>query len=113
MSVLMLAQADLPQPDKLSAALTLMLVGMGVVFVALLLLWAVIALADRLIGVEAEREPAAEPQTAAAPGEVDAELVAVLAAAATAAIGQRVQIKNVQPIDQRDTANPPRDASQT
>jgi Na+-transporting methylmalonyl-CoA/oxaloacetate decarboxylase gamma subunit len=65
-----------------------------VVFTALVLLWIVIYVMDRLT----DRTPA-EPGSASAQGGASAadegELIAVLTAAATAALGQRVRVRRV------------------
>jgi sodium pump decarboxylase gamma subunit len=116
MALLLLAQAELTQSQRLNEALILMLVGMGVVFLALILLWAVIAIIDRLSDrsaaqaqAEGEAEPAPAPAPAAAPeptpGEaVDPELLAVLTAAATAVLHRHVRISRVHFVRRHDEA---------
>lgn len=73
---------------KLTEAVALMIVGMAVVFGSLAILLAVITLINRLL-----RE---SPKPATASTE-PAELVAVLTAAATAALGRSVRVTDVQP----------------
>lgn len=82
---------------SLSDGLALMIVGMLVVFVALVVLLAIIAAMNRLMP-----DP---PDTALTPapnqrqindGWIDEKLLAVIAAAATAAVGQAVQVQAVR-----------------
>lgn len=73
---------------KLTDAVALMIVGMAVVFGSLTILLAVITLINRLL-----RE---SPKPAAASASTT-ELVAVLTAAATAALGRSVRVTDVQP----------------
>jgi sodium pump decarboxylase gamma subunit len=103
----MIAQVDGTMTARVNEALTLMAVGMLVVFGALILLWIAIFLIDRL----SERltptpQPAQAPKPAPTPPSQpkatpepsagqDPKLIAVLTAAATAALGQRVRLRRV------------------
>jgi sodium pump decarboxylase gamma subunit len=100
----LLAQTDGTMGDRIVEALVLMGVGMLVVFSALMLLWLAIFVIDRL----AERlqpapaaKPAPAPPTTSAPRPTpqrqthDPQLLAVLAAAATTALGKRVRLRQV------------------
>lgn len=75
------------------SGVTLMIVGMGVVFTALTVILLVITLLNRVL-----RERS-EPAVAAAPIKPDAgpapETVAVLAAAATAATGKLIRVRRI------------------
>ena len=103
---------------SLATGLTLMLVGMAVVVAALLVLYAAIRLLDRIL---AERVPVASSAASAPPentnslshqeatpkaptradksadnsGRIPPHIVAVIAAAATAAMGRPVRVKRV------------------
>jgi Na+-transporting methylmalonyl-CoA/oxaloacetate decarboxylase gamma subunit len=131
------AAAAITQPDEgggLADGLTLMIVGMLVVFVVLAALGGLVLLLVRTFRDEAEEGPGQAPQraTAAASGPASAanaagqaapssasitervgpssgglhepELIAVLAAAATAALGARVRVKRV--IELKDDVRP-------
>lgn len=76
---------------KLTDAVALMIVGMAVVFGSLTILLAVITLINRLL-----RE-SPKPAAASASTTEPTELVAVLTAAATAALGRSVRVTDVQP----------------
>jgi len=99
MEVTLLAQSASTLDSKLADALILMLVGMSVVFTALILLWAVIVAVDRLTGAPAEPTRAEE----AAPSE-QPHLIAVLAAAATAALGRPARVQRVRFLGYETTA---------
>jgi len=76
---------------KLADALTLMVVGMAVVFGSLVILLGVVTLLTYLAGPD--KTP---PKTFKKPAD-NTQLVAVLAAAATAALGKPVRVTDVQP----------------
>jgi sodium pump decarboxylase gamma subunit len=107
--VLLLAQQAESVNARFAEALTLMGVGMAVVFTALLLLWLVIAIVDRAThrteqtktktdgGVAASGSP-----SDASPSTDDPQLIAVLTAAATAALGQRVRLRRVHFLGDED-----------
>lgn len=113
--MLTLAQNNVASGD-VQQALLLMAVGMAVVFGALVVLLAVILLVNFLgreaPAVEPESKAPAEPQkapqtgTGGTPGAAgeDQQFIAVLAAAATAAIGQRVRIRRVRFVGRPSTA---------
>lgn len=112
MSILVfLAQAPMSPNARLGEALTLMGVGMAVVFSALVLLWIVIALTDRLADWHlTRRQPATaetapgdqEPSGAMADTDHDPHLIAVLTAAATAALGTPTRVKRVHFLGRED-----------
>lgn len=77
--------------SKLTDALTLMIVGMGVVFGALTILLAVVVLINRLTRETSAPSPSSPMQ--------DGQLVAVIAAAATAALGKHVAVRDIQPAE--------------
>jgi sodium pump decarboxylase gamma subunit len=100
MLILLLAQNEAVMSDRIAQSLTLMGVGMAVVFTALMLLWLAILIMDRLTdrAVPAEQPPQPKaPVSEASPpsGQHDPQLLAVLTAAATAAMGQRVKLRRV------------------
>ncbi|MEM7621622.1 MAG: OadG family protein [Planctomycetota bacterium] len=97
---------------NLSQGLTLMIVGMAVVFVALLLLWAVITAVHALGSTrDAGNQTRSTPQSitpASGPPAHDLvtpRLVAVLAAAATVAASGPVRLTRVTPL-RRGSADP-------
>lgn len=95
--ILLLAATD----SKLTDALTLLIVGMAVVFGSLAILLAVVTFINALL----REDPAA--QSAAAPpirATDDTQLVAVLAAAATAALGTSVRVTDVQPVSEKTSS---------
>lgn len=83
--------------SKLTDALTLLIVGMAVVFGSLAVLLAVVALINRLLH---EAPAPGSAATARARAVDDTELVAVLAAAATVALGRSVRVTDVQPVSE-------------
>lgn len=102
--------------------LVLMVVGMGVVFTALVILWGMLGILGRLNRLEdrvnalakakkatrqPERPPAAPaPAPAASPREdkIDAETYAILTAAVMAVVRQPVRIQRVRFVKQDDDA---------
>jgi len=100
---LMLSQVD--TTDPVTMGLTLMVVGMLIVFVALVLLMAVIRLIDMATaGSAPATEPAAAPKPVAPVEEegVNEELLVVLAAAATAALRRSVRVRRVRLVKRSD-----------
>ncbi len=109
-----LAQA-VPDPahdmgHNMSDGLVLMAVGMGVVFIALVTLWGVVALVKALAGDDsapatpATAAPPAPPSPITDPGPTP-ELVAVITAAATAALGTHgVRVTRITPLIRGDAA---------
>lgn len=106
---LLLAATD----DKLTDAVTLMIVGMAVVFGSLAILLGVVVLINRLLHQTTPAPAPAPGSSSPAPGSSkpapapghstrgsvageDGRLVAVLAAAATAALGRPVRVTDVQ-----------------
>lgn len=92
----------------IQTGLLLMVVGMGVVFGALLVLMAVVALMGRLLADQPTPAPATapapQPAKPASDQLADARLIAVLTAAATAALGRRAAIHGVRLVTRRDRA---------
>ncbi len=101
---------DTATPNGLNGAVVLLIVGMGVVFVSLALLMVLVrtlrALADAqriaspdavLASTAADPPSGAPAAVAVTPDALDPRLVAVLTAAATAALGQRVHIAGISP----------------
>ncbi len=84
--------------DRLGEAITLAIVGMLVVFTALCLTAVVIVLLNRWDDMRSPPEPGTPatdgPRTARSDQQ---RLIAVIAAAATAAIGAPVRVRDVQP----------------
>ncbi|MFW6059623.1 MAG: OadG family transporter subunit [Phycisphaeraceae bacterium] len=105
MSGALLAQSE-AAPD-LSGALLLMVVGMLVVFAALVLLLLAIVLINWLGGAEAQP---AEADTSLAParraGELDPQMLAVLTAAATVALQRPARVTGARRLE----GEAPRDA---
>jgi len=102
--ILTLGQSGGSVGPRLSEGLTLMGVGMGVVFAALLLLWVMIIIVDRLTG-SATPQPEDErggPGVEPGGGDHDPQLIAVLTAAATAAVGRRVQLREAYFVGEAD-----------
>lgn len=87
----------------MSAGLILMAVGMAVVFAALSLLLAVIVLLRRIFAatsssIEEEESRKKAAQESIQPQErcIDSQLIAILTAAATAALGARIRVSRVR-----------------
>lgn len=82
--------------DKLLDATTLTIVGMGTVFVCLWLIGDIFNLLRKLFSpkVPAERHAEAASSPAAAQ-RIDAHLIPIITAAATAALGQRVMVHRI------------------
>jgi Na+-transporting methylmalonyl-CoA/oxaloacetate decarboxylase gamma subunit len=85
--------------EKLFDALTVTIVGMGTVFVSLWIIGELFTLLHRAIEPRESTETAEETEpnaaTASASG-VDAHLVPILIAAATAAVGRRVVVQRIR-----------------
>lgn len=82
--------------EKMLDAVTVTIVGMGIVFVSLFVMGEIFKLLGRLLIREAAPEPAPQPVPRAVPADaVDPNLVVVLAAAATAAVGKRVVVRRI------------------
>ncbi len=109
---LMVARPVLPYADRISLGLSLMVVGMGVVFVALMVIGSILAVLGKVLRHPVEEEQAAStasapashgtfspvaegPQTSMAAGLDDTRLVAVLTAAATTVVGRRLRIRRI------------------
>lgn len=92
---LSLAQAE---AGDVGRALSLMVVGMAVVFAALVVLLLVISLINRLMPVRptSPGPGAAAARTPAPAGQVDPQLIAVLAAAASTALHRPVRVEAVR-----------------
>lgn len=100
MTLLVLAQASPENASLIAEALTLMVVGMGVVFVSLAILMGVISYINRLGQAETPAQPETLPRAVGGSmGELDPQLVAVLAAAATVALNRPVQVTGVRRTD--------------
>ena len=86
------------EPSNLGEGVILLVVGMGVVFLALTLIMTLVMILGRLAR-ELAPKPAAAPAPAPAPtqttDEITPELVAVLTAAAVAATGGPVRVRRV------------------
>lgn len=109
-------------PSGFAHGLTLMVVGMAIVFVSLALLGAIVRILGAAMPGERAREapapqkpareattgepaaPVEPPATIVSASPVGAELVAVLAAAASVALGARVRVKRV--IELREDVRP-------
>ena len=94
--------------DMIGSGLALMVVGMLVVFAGLLLLWGVVTTLNHLLAEKARlRMPdSATEATAAEEIEQNARLVAVLAAAATAALQRPARVRRVRFISHQGGADP-------
>ncbi len=87
--------AQMTLGDKMVATLYVILLGMGITFVALVTIWAITALMSKiLMGLEGKSQPAVKavdvakaPVAEAAPKEDEGELVAVITAAIAASLG--------------------------
>ncbi len=94
-------------PSGIAVGITLMFVGMTVVFTSLLLIWGMIALMHRLFGSDSTPPTPAPSAPAAAPppstqsalssldDELSPELIAVITAAAVAVLRKPLQIRRV------------------
>lgn len=93
------ATVSAPQPGGGADAglgVALMIVGMGVVFAALIAIWFTVALIRKFGEDRPGKTPAVESAPSPATPEVDnAHLVAVLSAAAVAAVGRPVRVRQV------------------
>ncbi len=88
--------AQMPLNDRLVATLYVILLGMGITFIALILIWGLTTLMSKIVaGVDNTQKPVAataakstaNAATATAAVEDDTELVAVITAAVAATLG--------------------------
>lgn len=94
---LLLAKATLV--EKLFDALTVAVVGMGTVFVSLWIIGELFTLLHRVIEAKESRETGEETEVGTAADSasgLDAHLVPILIAAATAAVGRRVVVQRIR-----------------
>lgn len=89
--------AALSLDQKLLDATTLTIVGMGTVLVCLWLIGDIFTVLGRVLGGEppADDVASASPTTPTPAPTIDAHLTAVIAAAATAALGRRVMVQRI------------------
>jgi Na+-transporting methylmalonyl-CoA/oxaloacetate decarboxylase gamma subunit len=98
-SPLLTLLAEATFKEKLFDALTVSIVGMGTVFVSLWIIGELFTLLHRVIEASesrATREEADVSTAAVSASGVDAHLVPILIAAATAAVGRRVVVQRIR-----------------
>lgn len=82
--------------EKMLDAVTVTIVGMGIVFVSLFVMGEIFKLLGHLLIREEAPAPVPQPAPKSVPADgVDPNLVVVLAAAATAAVGKRVVVRRI------------------
>jgi len=106
----LLSQNGMSLDGRIADALTLMGVGMAVVFTALVLLWLAIGLMDSLTNRPGRSDTTpgvseGESKRPSDPVSQDPHLLAVLTAAATVAVGQRVRLRKAHVADQESDAS--------